>query len=721
MKHFLLLLFLFTCIDLLASPTIRLKKGLVITSSVIISRENYNLDADSVFDKPLLVIEGDNITVDFNNAVLQGSGNVSNPNQFYGLAILIKKGSANIVLKNASIHGFKVAVLAEHVTNLNVNNCNFSYNYRQQLHSNWQREDISDWMSFHHNEKDEWLRYGTGIYLKYCNKAVISNNIIKNGQCGLLMTGCDSAQIFDNNFSFNSALGIGMYRSSNNNIYHNRLDFNVRGFSFGKYYRGQDSAGILVFEQCNNNVFAYNSVTHSGDGFFLWAGQHTMDTGEGGCNDNLLYNNDFSYAPTNGVEVTFSRNTILQNSINGCDHGIWGGYSYNTVISQNKFVANRIAIAIEHGQANSITSNGFNNNKTSVKLWSREQQPADWIYAQKRNTWSMNYTIAANTFQNEKTVYDIMGTDSVWLAGDSKYSSDQVYKLGERVSRLDTSAENIFTTPTLELDNTVKRISFIPNKTIPINTFAYGRNQIRITEWGPYNFEYPLLFLDSISNGNYCFTVLHQSGSWRLEKSNGFTILYAGNDQVIAKADSSLQNRYIQLDYLGDPFKDMFGKKQHDGKPCKLMYSEFDPLAKWNILFYKWGRSNDPNKGYNSFMQHLSAPFHTTTANKIDFTWWGSIGKELPADSFATVATATIDFPAATYEIGLTADDMVKLFIDGKPVIDAWNKKYVELDENTHHSIVLHLEGKHDLKIVHAENAGLADLMLYIKPQRSIF
>ena len=35
-----------------------------------------------------------------------------------------------------------------------------------------------------------------------------------------------------------------------------------------------------------------------------------MDTGQGGCNDNLLYGNDFSHAPTNGIEATFSRNAF---------------------------------------------------------------------------------------------------------------------------------------------------------------------------------------------------------------------------------------------------------------------------------------------------------------------------------------------------------------------------------------------------------------------------
>jgi hypothetical protein len=102
-----------------------------------------------------------------------------------------------------------------------------------------------------------------------------------------------------------------MYRSSFNTIAYNKINFNVRGYSDGVYNRGQDSAGILVYEQSNSNLFYKNSVTHGGDGFFLWAGQTTMDSGKGGCNDNVLQGNDFSYAPTNGIEVTFSRNVIM--------------------------------------------------------------------------------------------------------------------------------------------------------------------------------------------------------------------------------------------------------------------------------------------------------------------------------------------------------------------------------------------------------------------------
>ncbi len=113
---------------------------------------------------------------------------------------------------------------------------------------------------------------------------------------------------------------------------HNRIDWCVRGYSHGFYNRGQDSAGLLMYEQSSRNMVAYNSITHGGDGLFLWAGQSTMDTGQGGSNDNLFQLNDFSHAVTNGIEATFSRNTFSRNRIDECWHGVWAGYSYGSIV-----------------------------------------------------------------------------------------------------------------------------------------------------------------------------------------------------------------------------------------------------------------------------------------------------------------------------------------------------------------------------------------------------
>src|SRR6185295_9232910 len=165
-------------------------------------------------------------------------------------------------------------------------------------------------------------------YLDGVHGGDIRDNRIVQGMEGLMLTRSDSLRIWNNTIEFNSGVGIGLYRSSDNVIMHNRASYNVRGYSHGYFRRGQDSADLLMYEQSSHNVVAYNSMTHGGDGLFLWAGQSTMDTGKGGANDNLFYENDFSFAPTNGIEATFSRNAFMKNRVEGSDHGLWGGYSY---------------------------------------------------------------------------------------------------------------------------------------------------------------------------------------------------------------------------------------------------------------------------------------------------------------------------------------------------------------------------------------------------------
>ena len=188
-----------------------------------------------------------------------------------------------------------------------------------------------------------------------------------------------------------------MYRSSDNQVMNNKFDWCVRGFSYGVYNRGQDSAGILVYEQSSRNTFAYNSVTHGGDGFFLWAGQRTMDTGEGGCNDNLLYGNDFSHSPANGIEATFSRNNFVHNLCVECDYGIWGGYSFDSKILDNGIAACRIGAAFEHSQNCDFSLDNLVHCKQGIQLWGTGKPDPNWGYGKGHEVHSMGNTIRNNT------------------------------------------------------------------------------------------------------------------------------------------------------------------------------------------------------------------------------------------------------------------------------------------------------------------------------------
>jgi len=317
-----------------------------------------------------------------------------------------------------------------------------------------------------------------------------------------------------------------------------------------------------------------------------------------------------------------------------------------------------------------------------------------------------------------------MGTDSIKFTGNQKKNCNTVFKLGKRISNLDTINEN---SNNLAIDSRLDARLNNLKKTKPFSQIKKpGKDQIHITEWGPYDFGYPLLSLKNIdSTGLYHFEVLtpsinptQKTGNWKLKTVNGFNIIQNTNNQITAKADSSVAERFIQLEYNGPSFTGAFGKTHPANKQYIFQYKEFDPHFNWNIHFYIWDSTNDPQKNYAVFAQSLQKPVYSTTQPAIDYTWWGAIGKDLPVDSFATVATSTVQLKEGDYLIGITADDLAKVIIDGKEIIDAWDASYTALDENTHHEKTIHLNaGSHEFKIVHADINGLATLMFYMQRQ----
>lgn len=274
------------------------------------------------------------------------------------------------------------------------------------------------------NDNDEWLRYGAAIYLSGVSGGEIRDNRAEQGMNALLVVRSDSLWIGGNDFSFNSGLGIGLYRSSHNEIVHNRLDYDVRGYSEGFYRRGQDSAGLLMYEQSSHNIVAYNSATHGGDGLFLWAGQSTMDTGRGGANDNLFLANDFSFAPANCMEATFSRNSFVANRLEGCEYGLWGGYSFDSRVVGNRFIRNRFGIGIEHGQNNEIVRNRFVGDSTAVSVWAKPVEPSDWVYPRVRDTRSRDYLVRENRSVGNRVAVRAANTLSLLLAANEMTDVD---------------------------------------------------------------------------------------------------------------------------------------------------------------------------------------------------------------------------------------------------------------------------------------------------------
>jgi parallel beta-helix repeat protein len=622
-----------------APAPVELQPGMVITRSVRVVPKTYRLSG------PPIIVRGDNIVVDFRGATLEGSA--------ADTAIRVEAGR-NVRLLGARIHGYKVGILARGTQQLVLENNDLSRNWRPRLFSLVEHESLVDWLSFHHNEKGEWLRFGAAIYLEDVNGGQLRNNVVVGGMNGLLLVRSSGVLIRDNNFSFNSGLGIGLYRSSDDTIIHNRLDYNVRGYSHRFYSRGQDSADLLLYEQSSRNVVAYNSMTHGGDGVFLWAGQTTMDSGTGGANDNLFYGNDVSYATANGVEATFSRNKIIANRAWGSEYGVWAGYSYETEISGNDFRGNRTGIAIEHGQDNTIVGNRFDDDSTAIRLWADSIAPSDWGYPKHHDTRSRNYRIAGNQFIGNRTVLNIRNTTGV--------------------DTLAASSPPPFSPP----------ISSLPSSKL---TLA-DRSAIIVDEWGPYDWRSPKLWPagDSTRAVPLHLAVLGPAGSWRVVARRGISNLSKtagriGDTLVVTPAPDSMGDWDVTLESNGSRFS----------------YGRFEPPIEWDLKFLDSAGVASP----------AATPRGTP---RLDLMWYRPprAFANLPQSHWSLEATGTVNLPPGTYSLRTISDDAVRVWLDGALVIDAWTPHESQVDYAPLAS------GGHQLRVEYLQVDGWVELRLDI-------
>ena len=184
----------------MAEAPIPIRAGLVIEHTTTLRRGTYRIASAGV-EAPLITIRGSNIELDLSGVEFIGSPETATPDRYKGLAILID-GGEHVSIRNARLRGFKVGILARNVKDLRLSGNDVSRNWKQRLYSRVEKESLVDWMSYHQNEKDEWLRYGAGIYLTDIDGGRIDRNVARQGQNGLMITRSRNLAIWNNEFSF---------------------------------------------------------------------------------------------------------------------------------------------------------------------------------------------------------------------------------------------------------------------------------------------------------------------------------------------------------------------------------------------------------------------------------------------------------------------------------------------------------------------------------------
>jgi nitrous oxidase accessory protein NosD len=690
-----------------APPLIELRVGLVVDRTVRVRPGTYRLVSPD-FDRPALVVRGSGVTLDLTGVTIEGADPGADPDAPRGVALLVDHAS-RATIRGGAIRGYKVGILARRSPGLHVTGSDVSYNWKPHLLSGIEQENQADWLSYHNNEQDEWLRYGAGIYLSESDEAEIDHTRAVQGMNGLMVTRSARLMIWNNTFSWLSGVGIGLYRTTDSRILNNRIDWCVRGYSDGFYSRGQDSAGLLMYEQSTRNVVAFNSITHGGDGVFLWAGQSTMDTGQGGANDNVFYDNDVSHAVANGIEATFSRNVIVGNRIDDCANGIWGGYSFDTLIARNAFAGNTDGIAIEHGQHITIRDNRFVGESTAIRVWANATEDPDWGYPKHRDTRSREYLIAGNRFEKQGTALSVKNTTGVRL-GTNQYT--QVTTPLETGADVTDLVDRPFESPP-------PTIGFVPPDPIAGGMDAKlpagarrGRATIIVDGWGPYDYRSPKLWpAGKPGDRPLTLRVLGPQGRWRLASIVGASAASRSGsvpgEVVVTPAGASVDLR-VELEYAGAEVVTPRGQIVPAGRPFRFSYALFDPAIDWTLKFWRFDATSDPLTEPVAFETRLaSPPIRTETMRRLAFANARAFGDGF-ADHIAIVADGAVDLAAGSYDLVVTSDDGVRVWVDGRLAIDDWSIHAANEDR-------LPLPGGHHrLRLEYFQNTGAAALEVQV-------
>src|SRR5689334_17768116 len=100
--------------------------GMVITKSARLKGGTYVIPNTSTDPySGVITIQGDNITVDFKGVVLEGSPENTAPDQRKGTGIRVI--GTNVTIKNATVRGYMVGLIAKDAQGLKIYDSDFSY------------------------------------------------------------------------------------------------------------------------------------------------------------------------------------------------------------------------------------------------------------------------------------------------------------------------------------------------------------------------------------------------------------------------------------------------------------------------------------------------------------------------------------------------------------------------------------------------------------------
>jgi parallel beta-helix repeat protein len=328
-----------------------------------------------------ITLEADGITLDGGGAMLVGSDR-----QGSGLRL---NGRKDVTVKNLRLCDYYHGIYAKECRGLVITG--------NRITSTAEVPPNTIFLDIWRGPEDA---YGGAILLWKVADSVVEENDLQHQQSGLLTYFCDRLTVRRNQANYNSGFGIHLFNTCGSLFEENSADYCCRfepregGLHYG--HMGADAAGFLAVHGSCGNTFRRNTARLGGDGFFL-AGL-TPDGRKLGCNDNLFEENDGSLSPNIAFEATFCRGNVFRgNYADRCNFGFWLGFSWDTLLENNRMVMNRQAgIAVENGHGFTVRGNTFQASGHGLLLWTKYVEQLAALFPESLT--SCDWTIEGNTF-----------------------------------------------------------------------------------------------------------------------------------------------------------------------------------------------------------------------------------------------------------------------------------------------------------------------------------
>lgn len=710
-------------------------------------------------DEPVLDANGDGVVhLRGNDLVVVCSGELRGaepqalPDAYVGTGIVVRGQRNRLVAPRVS--GFKVGVLVDGAFAARIEDADVSDNFRQRLGSNWEREDAADWLWPHANDGGEWLtNYGAGLAVRDARDVEVIRLLARDVQNGIVLERATRARVRGCDCSYLSGWGCALWRSNDCAITGNRFDHCVRGYAHGRYNRGQDSAGVLLFEQCSGNRVIANSITHGGDGVFLFAGREALgqvsapvgDDGEPfdhrgrGSNRNVFRFNDLSFAAAHGFEATFSFDNLVESNLleGNAICGAWLGYSRATAVRSNRFVRNgdagygleRGGINAEHGQRLSITENLFEDNALDVRLWTDadpEIAATPWARANgqgARDNWIVGNRPSDLLIELRETGATATDVAREAIDADDDSRSNLRPMPGAQASSA-TAASLSRTNLELMWADVLGRVRVEPRPAAPL---PRGRHTIVVGEWGPYDWSEP--YLQPLEQGGAFarYRLLGPTGTAleSVEVLRGeveVSVERAAPDAPVGPDGIAVAVVTVRPRADGVPAPYALEVRTRVGEAVATSVVEGLVLrAPWRVRFATY--EIDPREDASDLAQRLEGAREIELArldlrfasdgprSVLDDATAASLDR-VGVDRFGTRARCELTLTPGRWRVHTVSDDGIRVRLDGELVIDDWTWHG---PTEHHHDLEVEAERTVAIEVEHFELDGWAQLTVEVR------